>query len=134
MLPEENFDQASRDFRMKFDLPTFNGHLHIEDFLDWLAEVEQFFEYMEIPDEKQGKLVAYRLKGGGSAWWEQLQCSCTHQGKMPIRSWPKMKRTLNVRFLLRDYEQTLFRQYQDCQQGTQTVESCKEILSAFFTQ
>lgn len=90
-----NFDRASKDFRMKIDLPTFNGHLCIEEFLDWLAEVEQFFENMQIPDEKQGKLVAYKLKGGASAWWE-LQCSRTHQGKMPIRSWTKMKRILKV--------------------------------------
>ena len=53
---------------MKIDLPSFDGHLHIEDFLDWLHAVENFFDYMEIPDEKRVKLVAYKLRGGASAW------------------------------------------------------------------
>ncbi|KAK1261225.1 hypothetical protein QJS04_geneDACA019084 [Acorus gramineus] len=58
----------SRDFRINIDLPSFNGHLNIEEFLDWLAEVERFFDYMDIPEERKEKLVAYKLKGGASAW------------------------------------------------------------------
>ena len=56
------------EYQLKMEFPAFNGQLHIEEFLDWLNEVERFFDYMEIPDDKKVKLVAYKLKGGASAW------------------------------------------------------------------
>ena len=71
---------------MKINLLSFDGHLHIEDFLDWLTAVENFFECMEIPDEKKVKNVAYRLCGGASAWWEQLQVSRRREGKRPVHT------------------------------------------------
>lgn len=43
---------------MKIKLPTYDGHLHIEDLLDWIIGVEHFFEYMEIPEDRKVKYVA----------------------------------------------------------------------------
>jgi hypothetical protein len=66
-------EREPQAFWMKMDLPSFNGQLQIEGFLNWLAAVERFFDYMEIPEDEKVKLVAYRLMGGAFAWWEQLQ-------------------------------------------------------------
>lgn len=71
---------------MRMDLLSFDGHLHIEDFLDWQAGVEQFFDYMEVQEEKKVKLVAYKLTGGTSAWWEQTRLNRTRKEKTPVRS------------------------------------------------
>ena len=60
-------NEDRQDYRMKIDLQNFSGNLKIEDFLDWLAEVERFFDYTKIPEEKQAKLVAYKFKGSASA-------------------------------------------------------------------
>lgn len=35
-------------YQIKIDLASFDGHLHLEDFLDWLHNVENFFECMNI--------------------------------------------------------------------------------------
>ena len=53
---------------MKVELPSFNGNVSIEEYLDWVSEVEKFFDYMDTADDKQVCLVAYKLKGGASAW------------------------------------------------------------------
>jgi hypothetical protein len=63
--------EESHKYRTKIDLSSFNGHLHIEDFLDWVMEVERFFDYMSIHEDRKVKLVAYKFKGGASTWWEK---------------------------------------------------------------
>ena len=66
---------------MKVDLPNFNGTFNIDEFLVWLAEVERFFDYRDVLEELRMKSVAYRLKGGASAWWERVQSRWLREGR-----------------------------------------------------
>ena len=114
------------DYRLKLDIPSFDGHLHIEDFLDWLKTVESFFDYMDVLAEKQVELVAYKLKGGASIWWDQVLINRRREGKGPIRSWARMRKLLKSRFLPSDYQQQLYRQYQLCRQRDRPVRDYAE--------
>lgn len=53
----------------------------IEEFFDWLAEIENLFDYWRTEEQIKEKLVAYRLKGGALAWWNQLQATRIWYGK-----------------------------------------------------
>ena len=57
-------EDGDSDFKIKINLPSFDGHFHIEDYLDWEHRVESLFEYMNVSEEKQAKLVAYKLTRG----------------------------------------------------------------------
>jgi len=57
---------------MKVDIPSFSRNLDIEFFLDWIYEVDKFFDMDYVPMKKQVKFVTYKLKGGAAAWWDQL--------------------------------------------------------------
>ena len=41
--------------------------------LDWISNVEKFFEYENTPDNRKVKIVVTRLKGHASLWWKHLQ-------------------------------------------------------------
>ena len=116
-----DFDRDDGDFRLKVDISYFNDNLNIEDFIDWLADIDKFFDYMDVSEEKQVRLVACRLKGGASTWWERLQNRRTREEKQLIRTWYQMKQLLKRDFLPLDYEQILFQQYQRCHQGMRSV-------------
>ena len=68
--PREPKQKWENNFKIEF--LEFNGSLIVEDFVDWLNQVERIFEYHEIPDHKRVKLVAIKLKGRALAWWEQF--------------------------------------------------------------
>lgn len=69
---------------MKIDMPFYNGKGDIETFLDWIKNAENLFSYMNTPDHKKVRLLAFKLKGGAFAWWDQSEINRQRQGKRPI--------------------------------------------------
>ena len=116
-----NHDREGGDFILKVDISYFNANLNIEAFIDCKADINKFFDYMGVPEEKRVRLVACRLKGCVSAWWERLQNRRIREGKHPIRTWFRMKQLLKKDFISSYYEQILFQQYQRCHQGVRSV-------------
>ena len=114
--------QGGEDFKIKVDIPNFTGNLNADEFLDWLMEVERFFELMGIAANKRVKYAAYKLKGIAGHWWQQIQEERFESGLAPIVTWDVMKMLLEERFLPDDYEQTLFEQYQEVSQENRSVQ------------
>ncbi|XP_076924082.1 uncharacterized protein LOC143586410 [Bidens hawaiensis] len=56
---------------IRTDIPEFDGtSLDPEGFIDWLVIVEEVFEFREVPENKRVPLIATRLRGRASAWWD----------------------------------------------------------------
>lgn len=108
-------------YKLKMDISPFNGTLHIEEFIEQMAKVERLFDYMNIPEEQQVKLVLVRFEGVASAWWDQTVVNRAKFHKRSVRTWDKLKRLLRQRFLPSDFEGVLFTQYHQCTQGTRSV-------------
>ncbi|PKU77966.1 uncharacterized protein LOC114579829 [Dendrobium catenatum] len=120
------YRQHHGEFKVKMDIPFFDGHIHIEDYLDWEKSVENFFDYMDIDPEKKVQYVACRLRGGASAWWEQTLQSRRREGRARVRTWARMKQLLRTQFLPTDFEQILYMRYQHCSQGARSVSEYTE--------
>lgn len=75
-----NFDYRQR----AKGIPSFHGSMNVEDFLDWMSELDSFFKFYEILMDQRVMLVAYKLKGGAQSWWKKYEITCESQGKLPI--------------------------------------------------
>ena len=58
---------------VKVDIMEFKGKMNGDIFLDWLYTVDRVFDYKELSYERKVKLVAIKLKGYASFWWENLK-------------------------------------------------------------
>ncbi|KAE8730965.1 hypothetical protein F3Y22_tig00002841pilonHSYRG00088 [Hibiscus syriacus] len=79
-----------------------------------------------VPDRVKVKLIAIKLKGRASAWWEQLRHSRERQGKAKITDWEKMKKKMKGHFLPFGYTQTLFQRLHALRQGARSVDDYTE--------
>jgi hypothetical protein len=64
----------------KLDIPKFSGNLQPEEFLDWVAAVEEILDFKGVPEDRQVSLVATKFWGRAAAWWQQLKQTRVWQG------------------------------------------------------
>ena len=49
------------------------GTLNLEDLIDWISELEDYFELEDIEDPIRVRLALSKLKGHVALWWKELQ-------------------------------------------------------------
>jgi hypothetical protein len=99
--------------REKMDIPVYEGNLDAEELLDWIKDMDTYFDYEDVEDDKKVKHAITRLKGHAALWWEELQADRRYRGKQKIRSWDRMIAKMKEKFIPRDYQITLFRRMQN---------------------
>lgn len=138
--PEEELEGVTPEFRLlksvllsshkpKHELSTYDGSLSADVLLDWLSEVNKYFEFEETSEDKQVKFAATKLKGHASLWWDSVQAERRRLNKQPIKKWSRMEAKLKEKFLPQDYQIMLYRQVQNLKQRGMTV---KEFTEEFY--
>ena len=51
-------------------IASFNGYFFKEDFLDWLLDLEDLFDYENISYERKVRVALYKLSKYALSWWE----------------------------------------------------------------
>ncbi|GJR55869.1 putative reverse transcriptase domain-containing protein [Tanacetum coccineum] len=123
--PRRNQREDNRRWEsgMRINIPEFDGKtLNPEEFIDWLVTVEEVFEFKEVPENKRVSLIATKLRGRASAWWQQLKLTRERVGKPRVTSWRKIKKLLRENFIPHNYQRLMYQQLQNLKQGTKAVE------------
>ena len=58
--------------RLSSEFPTYDGSLLAEHLIDWISELDKYFEYNEVEEDKRVRLAVTRLKGHTSLWWDSI--------------------------------------------------------------
>lgn len=106
---------------MKTEIPEFKDGMVAEEFLDWLSNVEEIFDFKEVPKNRRVKLVATRLRGRALAWWQQTKLTRERMGKSMVVEWDKMKKLMRATFLPYNYQSLMYQRLQNLRQGTKSV-------------
>jgi hypothetical protein len=112
--------------RPKPELPTYEGSLNAEHLIDWISELDKYFEYDEIEENKKVRLAVTRLKGHASLWWNSVHAERRRKNKPLIKSWDRMVAKMRAKFLPKDYQQSLYRQMQNLKQILLTLREYTE--------
>ena len=93
----------------KPEVPTYQGGLDANELLDWINEMDKFFDYDETDNERKLKFAFTRLKGHASLWWNGVQIERRNKGKLPIKNWDRMVAKMGGKFLPKDFHISLFK-------------------------
>ncbi|CAN0886275.1 hypothetical protein LINGRAHAP2_LOCUS15324, partial [Linum grandiflorum] len=119
--PSHRWEQGFR-----VEIPTFDGSLQPEEFIDWLSQVEEILDFKEVPEGRRVSLVTNRLRDRAQAWWQQLKQTRVRHGKEKISNWVKFKKHIRAAFLPYNFERELYQRFQNLRQGSRSVDAIAE--------
>lgn len=105
-----------RDFKYFEGLLKFDGMYNpkylcdFEDFLDWVLDMDDCFENMNIWEKEKIDLALSKLEGCVAVWWYLLQLTKKRRGKNSIISWPNL---MMKEYLLVNYKEILEERYRN---------------------
>jgi 3'-phosphoadenosine 5'-phosphosulfate sulfotransferase len=68
---------ARMGVRVKMDIPVYEGNLDAEELLDWIRDLDTYFDYKYVEEDKKVKHVVTRLKGHAALMQEHLFISAS---------------------------------------------------------
>ncbi|GJV49107.1 hypothetical protein Tco_1439319 [Tanacetum coccineum] len=88
--PRRNQREDNRRWEsgMRVNISEIDGDtLNPEGLIDWFVAVEEVFEFKEVPENKRVLLIATKLRGRASAWWQQLKLTRERVGKPKVTNY-----------------------------------------------
>ena len=82
----------------------------MERLIDSIGELDRYFDYEEVEEDKKVKLDVTRLKGHTTLWWDSVQAERKKKNKVVIKSRDIMVSKMRGKFLPKDYQLGLYKQ------------------------
>ena len=99
--------RARMHMSVRVVVPVFDGSRKPKDFIDWESSMNSYFRWYHMDTDLCVKYAEMRLGGQAKIFWENEYLAAERRGLL-ITTWAKMVQKLLNKYVLRQYEATLF--------------------------
>lgn len=120
--PEERPPREDDVFRqIRVEAPAFDGSLDPKAFLEWVQDMDHFFTWYNMPEDRRVSFAKMKLTGNAKQYWLGIEARSIRAGRRPISLWAEMKEQLREKYVPLSYRDRLMEQMNTLRQGTMTV-------------
>ncbi|MQL91057.1 hypothetical protein Taro_023661 [Colocasia esculenta] len=112
---EEEIDENPRDHDIqnaRIEAPSFDGSLEPQDYLDWEARMNRYFDWLGMLDPRRGFFAKTMLRGRVLTYWTNLEERLAQRFEEPIDTWDEMKARLREKYVPATYRHRLIDRWQ----------------------
>ncbi|XP_024200577.1 uncharacterized protein LOC112203910 [Rosa chinensis] len=107
--------------KVKVEVPDFEGKTDPIVFSDWLARIEEYFDWYDMDDERRVRFAKMKLVLLAKVWWAGVEGDTMRLGQPPISSWQEMKAKLREKYMPPNYLDKLCDKLIALKQGSMSV-------------
>ena len=121
-----NDDQE--DKMIQIDIKDFDGQSsNPEEYLEWEASMERYFEYRGTTPEGQYKVAKMKLTKLAAMWLEGIQRQRVREHRERIDTWDKLKKHLNRKYVPINFKHQMYIKWSTLsQKGRSVIEYIRE--------
>ncbi|KAF7144488.1 hypothetical protein RHSIM_Rhsim04G0004700 [Rhododendron simsii] len=115
--------------KIKMEVPDFEGKVNPTLFHDWLASIEEYFDWYDMADDRLVRFAKMKLVGLAKIWWMGVEGDIRRLGEgdiqrlgqPPIGTWQEMKAKLREKYMPSNYHEKLCEQLIELKQNNMSV-------------
>jgi len=105
----------------KIEAPTFDGHHDPWIFDMWIRDMDRFFEWHNLSDNRKDRFVKMKLIDEAKIYWRDIEYCLEMRGKPPITNWIKMKQKLQEKYIPQSYRNKLLDKWNNLRQENKSI-------------
>ncbi|KAL8098098.1 hypothetical protein AgCh_031023 [Apium graveolens] len=111
------------------ELAYFTGLGSIDDFVEWVTQVDKISAYTGWTEMRIFKIAALKLTKKAGLWFDNLNTKRVRSGKEKIMTWTSLKKKLRAKYILLHYKFECIMKMTSLSQGIMSV---SEYTSEFY--
>ena len=77
---------------VKVEAPSFDGQMDPTKFMDWLPDMDHYFEWYDMSEERRVRFAKIKLLSQVKLFWTKYEHMMIRKNRAPIINWEEMRK------------------------------------------